>query len=112
MTIKDAVELTEALLIYHNLLNWICIAVNEDDRYGSCCYQNKIITLSKNVLSECSDEKIRDTILHEISHALIGPYHDHNYIWYEKARELGCSETEKFYLDLWETRNKKNLIEQ
>ena len=33
----------------------------------------------------------KDTILHEIAHALVGPSHGHNAIWRRKAREIGCS---------------------
>ena len=36
-------------------------------------------------------DHIRDTILHEIAHALVGPCHGHDAVWRQKAREIGCT---------------------
>ena len=34
--------------------------------------------------------EIKNTILHEIAHALVGSQHGHSQIWRKKAREIGC----------------------
>ncbi len=37
------------------------------------------------------DEEVKDTILHEIAHALVGKAHHHDDVWRAKALEIGCS---------------------
>lgn len=49
--------------------------------HGSCYYHRKEIRLSK-YLTEINDEdEIRNTILHEISHAILPPSFGHNKVW-------------------------------
>jgi len=36
-------------------------------------------------------DTFRNTMLHEIAHALVGPGHNHNAIWKAKARAIGCT---------------------
>ena len=35
-------------------------------------------------------DQVRDTILHEIAHALVGPGHGHDAVWKRKCREVGA----------------------
>ena len=42
------------------------------------------------MLSKKNLKEIKNTILHEIAHALVGPKHGHNEIWKQKALEIGC----------------------
>ena len=44
-----------------------------------------------NVIKRQPIEEIKDTLLHEIAHALVGNHHKHNEIWRQKALEIGCS---------------------
>lgn len=57
---------------------------------GSCHYDNKEIKLSKYFVQQESESNVKNTILHEIAHALTEGHH-HNSVWYAKAIELGCS---------------------
>lgn len=58
--------------------------------FGWCDSTNKIISLSKH-LSLLNDEpQIRNTILHEIAHALVGAKHGHNHYWLRVAQSIGC----------------------
>ena len=43
------------------------------------------------VLPQSAEADVRDTILHEIAHALAGPKHNHDKVWREKARAIGCT---------------------
>lgn len=61
-------------------------------RAGLCDYNKKIISLSKHLVlnTEISYDQIHNTLLHEIAHAIVGPYHHHNSVWRKKALEIGC----------------------
>ena len=49
------------------------------------------ISLSRHYVRHAEEAHIRDTILHEIAHALVGPRHGHDAVWRRKAREIGCT---------------------
>ena len=42
-------------------------------------------------LRNSSSFDLNDTLLHEISHALVGPNQGHNNIWKKKALSIGCT---------------------
>jgi hypothetical protein len=60
---------------------------------GYCDYNTKMIMMSFYFLRgpTCSESKMRNTILHEIAHALVGPFQSHNFIWKNKAKKIGCT---------------------
>lgn len=59
-------------------------------RAGLCRYREKHITVSVTFCLKASKEKIVDTILHEIAHAIVGPKHGHDATWQTVARQIGC----------------------
>jgi SprT protein len=60
-------------------------------RAGCCYYTRNLITLSR-ILCEVMDEnQIRNTLLHEIAHALAGHSAGHGPRWKSIARSLGCT---------------------
>lgn len=59
-------------------------------RLGVCRYRGKSIEISQFHLTS-DDREIRNTLLHEIAHALVGPGHGHGPVWKAKAREIGCT---------------------
>ncbi len=58
-------------------------------RFGCCNYKKKFISLSRYLVIMNDEEKVRDTILHEIAHALTR-WHGHNIKWRSIAISLGC----------------------
>jgi predicted SprT family Zn-dependent metalloprotease len=54
-------------------------------------YGAHTITLSRRFTLLNSEPEVRNTILHEIAHALVGPNHGHGKVWKAKAKELGCN---------------------
>jgi predicted SprT family Zn-dependent metalloprotease len=54
-------------------------------------YSIRTITLSRKFTLLNSEPEVRNTILHEIAHALVGPNHGHDRVWKAKAKELGCN---------------------
>jgi predicted SprT family Zn-dependent metalloprotease len=92
MILKDAEILANQLIQEHSLdkQGWIFQFDRAVRRFGVCRHRSRIIGLSKS-LTELNDEaRVRNTLLHEIAHALVGPGHGHDIIWKLKAREIGC----------------------
>lgn len=60
-------------------------------RFGCCNYTKKRISLSLPLTKIRDPDNVRNTILHEIAHALVGRGHGHDSIWRAKAIEIGCN---------------------
>ena len=57
-------------------------------RFGQCRYNQKEIGISRYLASVNSYSQVKDTILHEIAHALTRSGHDEK--WRQKCIELGA----------------------
>jgi predicted SprT family Zn-dependent metalloprotease len=79
------------LMTEHGLKNWRFKFDHSTRRAGCCNYRDKIISISFDLARTGSDADIRDTILHEIAHALVGKKHNHDAVWKAKARAIGCT---------------------
>ena len=93
MQLQDAKRIAIELMCQHGLLDsgWYFEFDSAVRRAGCCNYCLKKISLSAR-LTEIRDEAfVRDTILHEIAHALVGYKNGHNRIWKAKAKEIGCN---------------------
>src|SRR5688572_3559603 len=88
----DALNLGKELLKTHNLVDWSLTFNKSTSRLGQCWHFQKTIVLSLMHLNTASLPEMRDTILHEIAHALIGPDgNSHGEKWKQKALEIGCT---------------------
>ena len=94
MTRHDASKLLRDKLNEHGLSDWgVRLNQNADSRFlGLCSHKDKIIILSAHHIDIHPDADIRNTILHEVAHALT-PGHAHDDVWSDKAREIGCDNT-------------------
>ena len=88
-----AIDLATELMDAHGLVGWRIKLDHARRRAGQCDYTNKTISLSRLYSRHAEADHIRDTILHEIAHALVGPRHGHDAVWRQKAREIGCTAT-------------------
>lgn len=59
-------------------------------RFGCCWYDRQLITLAKALVEINSEEEVRDTILHEIAHALTPNDRGHGQSWKNMARKVGA----------------------
>lgn len=74
----------------HGLIGWkFKIDTRTHCRRGCCKYLSRTISVSEYYLAS-HDDMIRDTILHEIAHALVGPGHGHDGVWKAKCKEIGA----------------------
>lgn len=62
---------------------------NARRRLGKCSYQEGLITLSRPYTQIRSEANVRNTILHEIAHALT-PFADHGLEWKMVAIRIGA----------------------
>ncbi|VGO22819.1 SprT family zinc-dependent metalloprotease [Pontiella sulfatireligans] len=85
--LKTALELVTG----HGLKKWRFKFDHSTRRAGCCNYRDKTISIAFSLAQAGSDEDIRDTILHEIAHALVGKRHNHDAVWKAKAMEIGCT---------------------
>jgi hypothetical protein len=89
-------ELTCAyrLLWKYGLTDWECdVASLEWNVQGDCDFTRKMIRLDHSHVYWRPRRVVRETILHEIAHALVGRKpKPHGIRWQRKARELGVSE--------------------
>ncbi len=78
------------LLEKHGLSHWNVSFNNRKRSVGLCYFNRKTIELSSPFVDNNDEEEIRETILHEIAHALVGPEHGHDQVWMSKALEIGA----------------------
>ena len=91
MDTRDALALARALVAEHGLRGWTVGLDRAKTRAGACHYAKRLITLSGPLTRLHSEDHVRDTILHEIAHALVGPRHRHDAVWRETARRIGST---------------------
>ncbi|NAZ88426.1 M48 family peptidase [Kineococcus sp. T90] len=93
MDVREAVAMAEELLAEHGLAGWTVVVDRARTRAGVCREDRRQIGLSGPLTALHAPEEVRDTVLHEIAHALVGTRHGHDAVWRETARRLGCSGT-------------------
>lgn len=90
MQYKQVRNLALDLMKKNNLVGWIIKFNNAKRACGICLYDKKIISFSRYYVLLNNYEDIKNTILHEIAHALSPFGSHHNKIWKRKAMEIGC----------------------
>lgn len=83
-------EEARRLMIRHGVGGWEFSFDSARRRFGYCQYSTRTIQISRPLAEVNSWETIRDTVLHEIAHALVGPGHGHDQTWKEMAARVGA----------------------
>ena len=96
MHTATALRLARSLLDEHGLGAWTVGLDRAKTRAGATHFRHRRITLSAPLTRAHDEALVRDTILHEIAHALVGPTHGHDGVWKAKAREIGASDARCF----------------
>lgn len=74
----------------HGLGHWAFQFDRSVRRFGVCRFGKQTISMSERLVSLNDEARVRNTILHEIAHALVGPGHGHDRVWRLKALSIGC----------------------
>lgn len=92
MKLWEVEKLVDKLFDKHNINNdWSFGWDSAKRRFGQCNYRKRKISMSK-VLTELNEEPVvKDTLLHEIAHALCGTGHHHDNHWKRVAKEIGAN---------------------
>ena len=92
MDLYKAQQLAVKLMEEHNLFEtgWRFGFDTAKRRFGCCNYTYKKITLSSALVSVNDEARVKNTILHEIAHALVGRGHGHDVVWKRMAIKIGC----------------------
>ena len=85
----DAKLLARRLMIEHGLSDWEFQFDHARRRFGCCFFGRKVISLSRPLTLLNDEAEVRDTILHEIAHAL-APGDGHGRIWRAVCRRIGA----------------------
>lgn len=91
ITLTETKRLAEIFFDLYGLSHWTFEFDYAKTRFGKCDYTRKIISLSKHFVEINTELEVRDTILHEIAHALCGPRSGHGKKWQHKMIELGAN---------------------
>lgn len=113
MNLQDAKNLAIQLMNQHGLIDngWHFEFDNAKRRFGCCVHTYKRISLSKHLVELNDEARIKNTILHEIAHALVGPKHGHDYVWRRKAIEIGCDGSRCYSSDKVKSPQSKYIAE-
>lgn len=90
MDTNVAASLARYLMNQHGLNDWYFEWSRSLTIFGSCHYHSKKITLSYKIVRLNTDSEVRDTILHEIAHALCGPNEGHGWGWKQMCLRVGA----------------------
>lgn len=91
MNTTEAATLARRLMNEHGLRDWTFQYDRSKRRFGQCRYSSKEIGLSPALTYKNTEEIVKDVILHEIAHALVGPdVPSHGDEWQAKCVEIGA----------------------
>jgi predicted SprT family Zn-dependent metalloprotease len=86
----EAKNLATRLMREYGLHNWRFGFDHARRRFGACRMESRMITLSRPLVLLNGEAQVRDTILHEIAHALT-PGDGHGAQWRRMCRRIGAN---------------------
>jgi predicted SprT family Zn-dependent metalloprotease len=92
MKLNEARQLAIDLMRLHNLPPaWSFDFDRSKVRFGKCHHGKKQISLSRYLVEINAEAEVRETILHEIAHALAPRGAGHGPVWRALAQSIGCN---------------------
>jgi predicted SprT family Zn-dependent metalloprotease len=90
MDFNSAAQLARQLIARHGLRGWTFRYNRGKRTLGMCDYTRKRIELSQYFVAHNGEGAVRDTILHEIAHALAGEKAGHGPKWRAVCMKIGA----------------------
>ncbi len=90
MDYHDAANLAKSLMAEHKLAGWVFVYNRGKRTLGMCDFDRRRIELSGHFVARNNEPAVRDTILHEIAHALAGPKAGHGRAWRAVCKRIGA----------------------
>jgi predicted SprT family Zn-dependent metalloprotease len=90
MSFSEVHQVAHELFAAFGLHDWSFRLNRRKTEMGVCLFGPKVIQLSVHFLKLNGSEAVRDTLLHEIAHALVGPGYGHGPVWKRKCLEIGA----------------------
>lgn len=87
--LREVQHLALELIAHHLSSGWSFGFDTAKKRAGACNFTQRRITLSRHLAERHSLDDMRQTLLHEIAHAQVGPGAGHGIEWRAAARALG-----------------------
>ena len=91
MELQAAYTMAREMLNSHGLHEWDLAYDRARRRAGLTNFTTGTISLSRPLTQLFSEEDVRETVLHEIAHALVGPGHNHDALWKREAARIGAT---------------------
>ena len=95
--LSHVAALARELMDQHGLDAWTFAFLEAERRLGDCHFQERVIRIGRAHALDASEAEIRDTILHEIAHALAGPEARHGAQWKAIATRIGATPRANVY---------------
>ena len=87
----EVAEHARALMDQHGIEGWTFRFSAAQRRLGECREREKVILLSRRHAVSGAPGEVRDTILHEIAHAIAGAKAGHGPVWKAVAKRIGAT---------------------
>lgn len=89
LTLTQARGIATSLIRDHLGSRWSFGFDHAKRRAGACNYTKQRISVSRYFVKQASREELRQVLLHEIAHALVGPNAGHGPAWKRAAASIG-----------------------
>ena len=91
VNLPDVLSLARSLMEQADVGDWELAFDRARRRAGQTDHARRRLTLSRHLMSLYDEAQVRETILHEIAHARVGPHHGHDAVWAAEATRLGAT---------------------
>lgn len=82
-------RLVRQMMNQHGLTAWKINWSRAKKTHGRCFHDTRVLEFSAVAFGLIGEDEVRNTILHEIAHALAGPGHGHDSTWVRIHRSIG-----------------------
>jgi predicted SprT family Zn-dependent metalloprotease len=90
MDFEFAARIAQQLMALHGIAHWSFAWNRRKRSLGLCRYRQQRIELSRYFVHANDQAQVRETILHEIAHALAGEKAGHGPVWKAMCAKVGC----------------------